>query len=88
MVFPGFPGRSGFPVVLASVSDPDSIRSVDPYPDPDPRRQKIIHKMEKNINFMFLFAGCSLLSTEGFFCSLYVLYEGLGIGNWQLFFQL
>ncbi len=68
-------------MVLDSVSDPDSIRSVDPYPqsDPDPGRPKIIHKNRKNINFMFLFAGCSLLSTEGFFCSLYVLYEGLGL---------
>ncbi len=30
---------------------------------------------------MFLSAGCSLLRDKGFFCSLDVLYEGLGIGK-------
>jgi hypothetical protein len=30
---------------------------------------------------MVLSAGCSLLKAEGFFCNLYVLYGGLGIGK-------
>ncbi len=56
-----------------SVSDPDpywiriQIRSV----DPDPGGQ----------NAMVLSAGCSLLRSEGFFCSLEILYGGLGIGK-------
>jgi hypothetical protein len=32
---------------------------------------------------MFLSAGCALLGAEGFFCSLLVLYGGLGIGQLQ-----
>jgi hypothetical protein len=36
---------------------------------------------------MFLNAGCSLLSSEGFCCSLDVLYGGLRITELQFFFQ-
>ncbi len=45
--------------------DPDSIRPVDP--DPDPGGQKCPTRVEKFCNFMFLSAGCSLLRPEGFF---------------------
>jgi hypothetical protein len=38
-------------------------------------------------NFMFLSAGCSLLSTKGFSCSLDVLYGGLGISKLQFFIK-
>ena len=69
--------------------DPDSIRSVDLYPDPDsesgsgPRREKITHKKEEEKNFMFSSAWCSLVRAEGFFCSFDVLYGRLGIGKLQ-----
>ncbi len=33
---------------------------------------------------MVLSAGCSLLRAEGFFCNLYVLYGGLGIGKLKI----
>jgi hypothetical protein len=33
--------------------DPDSISSVDPYPDPDPGEQKLPTKIEKFKNFIF-----------------------------------
>jgi hypothetical protein len=32
---------------------------------------------------MFCSAGCSFLTAEGFSCSFYVLYEGLGISKLQ-----
>ncbi len=35
---------------------------------------------------MFWSSGCSFLRAEGFFCSLDVLYWGLGIGKWQFFY--
>jgi hypothetical protein len=56
-------------------TDPDSMWSLDPYPDPDSqygsgsKRAKLAHKK----------AGCYLLRAEGFSCSLDVLYGGLGI---------
>jgi hypothetical protein len=44
--------------------DPDSMGSLDPYPDPDPGGQKLpTNKWNKS-------AGCSLLRPEGFSCSL------------------
>jgi hypothetical protein len=60
--------------------------------DPDPhsncgsgsgsRRAKMAHKNRKKFRiFMFLSTGCSLLRTEGFSCSLGVLYGGLGISE-------
>jgi hypothetical protein len=50
----------------SSVSDPDSIRLVDPDPDsesgPRSMRAKITHKNRKKLrNFMCCSAGCSLL---------------------------
>ena len=55
--------------IISSVSDPnpDSIRSVDPYPDPDPGGKKLPTKIEKNKNFMFISAGCSLLKADDSF---------------------
>jgi hypothetical protein len=38
-----------FPSVADLVPDSDSIRSVDPYPDPDPGGQKRPIKVEKNL---------------------------------------
>jgi hypothetical protein len=35
---------------------------------------------------MFWSAGCSLLRAEGFFCSLGVLYGGLGISKFKKFY--
>ena len=68
------------PCVPSSVSDPDSIRSMDPYPDPDSesgsgsRRADITYKSRKKLrNCMFRSAGCCLLRAEGFFCSLDVI---------------
>ncbi len=70
--------------------DPDSIRSVDPTPNPDSefgsgsRRAKVTHTNRKKLrNFMFWSAGYSLLRTKGFSCSLDVLYGGLGISELQ-----
>ena len=57
--------------------DPDSIGSVDP--DPDSEGQKNHKHRKKLINFIFLSAGCSLLTAEGFSCGLGVLYGSLGI---------
>ncbi len=48
------------------------------------RRAKMNHKRKKIRNSIFWSAGCSkcsLLRAEGFFCSLDVLYVGLGIGK-------
>jgi hypothetical protein len=69
-------------MVLYRVSDPD------PYPDSNcgsgSRRAKMTHKNRKMSRiFMFLSTGCSLLRAEGFFCSLGVLYVGLGISKLQ-----
>jgi hypothetical protein len=42
------------------------------------------HKNRKKSKiFMFLSTGCSLLTAEGFSCSLSVLYGGLGISKLQ-----
>jgi hypothetical protein len=42
------------------------------------------HKNRKKARiFMVLSTGCSLLRAEGFFCSLGVLYGGLGISKLQ-----
>jgi hypothetical protein len=42
------------------------------------------HKNRKKSRiFMFLSTGCSFLRAEGFFCSLGVLYGGLGISILQ-----
>jgi hypothetical protein len=64
-----------------SVPDPDSVRPVDP--DPDPGGQKLPTKKKKLRKILFLSAGCSLLRAEGFSCSLDVLYGGLGISKLQ-----
>jgi len=40
------------------------------------------HKKRKKVrNFIFSIAGCFLLRFEGFFCSIGVLYRGLGISK-------
>ncbi len=72
-------------------SDPDSIKSVDPYPDSESgsgsRRAKWPMKIEKKFrNVMFWSSECSLLRAEGFSCSLDVLYGGLGISKLQFWF--
>ncbi len=43
--------------------------------DSDPREQKWATKIEKKNYFIFWSAGCSLLSAEGFSCSLDVIYR-------------
>jgi hypothetical protein len=54
-------------------------------PDPDSGVQKMTHKNRKKSRiFMFLSTGCSLLTAEGFSCSLGVLYGGLGISKLQI----
>ncbi len=62
--------------------DPDSIRSVDPYPNSESvsgsRRAKMRTRVEK---ILFCSAGCVLLRAEGFFCSLGVFSGGQGIGR-------
>ncbi len=64
-----------------------SMVCLDPYPDQDSqsgsgsRRAK---KLKKLINLIFLNTGCSLLRTEGFSCSLDVLYGVLGITKLKL----
>ncbi len=48
------------------------------------RRAKLTHKNRKKYRiFMFWSAGCSFLRAEDFFCSLGVLYGGLGISKLQ-----
>ncbi len=59
---------------------------MDPDPNPDSesgsRRAKMAHKSKKKFrNFIFVSAGCSLLTAEGFSCKLDVLYRGLEIGK-------
>jgi hypothetical protein len=65
---------------VAGVSDPDSIRSVDPdpcpYSNPNPGGQRT-HKVEKSRNFIVGSAGHSLLKGETFS----VISGGLGIGK-------
>ncbi len=56
----------------------------DPDLDPASGGQKWPSKIEKKYRiFIFWSAGCSLLRAEGFFCSLVVLYGGLGISKLQ-----
>jgi hypothetical protein len=68
----------------SSVSDPVSIRLVDPYPDTEsgsvPRRAKMAHKNIKKLDLKIIlcFEVLDLLRAEG-----YVLYGGLGIGKLQ-----
>jgi hypothetical protein len=72
---------------VGRVVDPDSMGSMDPYPDTQSgsRRAKIIPKhRNKFMNFIFASAGCSLLSSKGFSCSLDVRYGDLGIRNLQV----
>ncbi len=77
-----------FSSLIISVSDPDwipdSIRSVDPDSESGSSRAKKTTKIEtsKVKNFMFWSAGCYLLRAEGF-CSLDVLYGGIGISKLQ-----
>jgi hypothetical protein len=58
-------------------------------PDPHPncgsgsRRAKITPKNIKKYRIFILSTGCSLLRADGFFCSLVVLYGGLGISKLQ-----
>ncbi len=67
------------------ILDPDQCFGSGFHPDwTQSRRTKMTHKNLKKLrNFMFWSAGCSLLRAEGCFCSLDVLYGGLGIGIWQ-----
>ncbi len=55
-------------------------------PNSDPGGQTWRSKIEKLRNFTFWSAG-SLLRAEGFFCSLDVLYGGLGIGKFSFFIK-
>jgi hypothetical protein len=59
--------------------DPDSIGSLDSYPDLDPGGQKWTTTIERVNKIHFWCAGCSLLRLEGFSCSLDFLYGGIGI---------
>ncbi len=64
--------------------DPDSIVSLDPYPDSPSwfRRAKMIHKNRKKGNKLnFLKYWIFSCKAEGFSCSLDVLYGGLGISK-------
>ncbi len=69
------------------VSDPDSIRPVDPDPDSESGsgRAKMTHKSreKKLYKFMFWSVGWPLLRAEGLFCNLDILYGGLGISKLQ-----
>jgi hypothetical protein len=54
--------------------------------DPDPGRKKITAKIGKNTRIIMLgTGGCSLLRTEGFSCSLGVLYGVLWISKYQFY---
>jgi len=54
--------------------------------DPDPGRKKITAKILKNPKIIMLgTGGCSLLRTEGFSCSLGVLYGVLWISKYQFY---
>jgi hypothetical protein len=75
--------------------EPDSMGSLScRVSDPDPhsncrsgsgsRRAKMTHKNRKKSRLlMFLSTECSLLRSEGFCCSMGVLYGGLGISKLQ-----
>ncbi len=82
-----FTNSAGFVQCCGSGSvsglDPDSMRFLDP--DPNPKGQKNWHtKIEKNlINLIFWSARCSVLRAEGFSCSFDALYAGLGISKLQ-----
>jgi hypothetical protein len=53
------------------------------------RRAKMTHKKLKKIRkFHSLKCECSLLRAEGFFCSLDLLYGGLGIGKLKFLIQI
>ncbi len=76
-------GFSGFPAnesLGSRVSDPDSLRSLDPV---SVFGIRIREGKDDQLcrNFMFLSPGCSLLKAEGFFCNLNALYAGQGIGK-------
>jgi len=80
--------RQDFQLCCGSGSglDPDSMESLDLYPDSKSgsgsRRAKMAHQNRKKlINFIFSSAGFSVLRADGFSCSLDVLYGGLGIGK-------
>ncbi len=71
--------------------DPDLLRSLDPYPDPDSRSgsrgAKMTYKHRKRLlNLIFLSAGC--LRAEGFSCSSDVLYGGLRISKLQFLIKI
>ena len=97
MLRPGFPGVMacpGLPEVMARPEAGFPIRIHVRIPGSDPhskygsgsgfRRTKMTHKNRKKSRiFMFLSTGCSLLRSEGFSCSLCVLYGGLGINKLQ-----
>jgi hypothetical protein len=73
--------------------DPDSIRSVDPFPDPDSEsgsgRANMTHKRRKFFrHLMFRNAGCFFWISEGFFSNLDVLYGGLRRGKLNVVFYL
>jgi hypothetical protein len=87
-------GRAAATTPQSKVSDPDSIRSVEPDPDLYSesgsifgiririQEAKMTHRRRKNYIFHVLMrAACSLLRAAVFFCNLDVLYRGLGIGK-------
>ncbi len=86
-------GLASGPLLWIRVSDPDPHGSALIWvagsgsiqiADLDPGGQKLHTKIEKRHRIvMFWSAGCSLLRAEGFFCSLGVLYGGLGISKLQ-----
>ncbi len=63
-------------MVVKSDVDPDSMGSLDPYPDPNSQSgsgsssEKRPTNIEKIYKFHFLKTECSLLMAEGFSCSL------------------
>ncbi len=70
--------------VTSRVADPDSHGSALIDCGSGSRRAKMTHKSRKKYRIlMFWSAGCSLLRAEGFFCTLAVLYGGLGISKLQ-----
>jgi hypothetical protein len=72
------------PKICVSDLEPDPLSSVDPESGSGSSRAKMTHKnRRKLINFMFLSAGCYLLRSEGYSCSLDVLYGGLWISKLQ-----
>jgi hypothetical protein len=66
-------------VLFLSVSDPDSVRSMDPDPGGqknDPQKYKKVKKVHVLKCWVF-----SFFRAEGFSCSLDALYGGLGISK-------